>query len=162
MIKIIKILFFCCIFSKIANAETNINIPNCDYLITFPGKPSLNDLFLSENIVYKQAEYYGDEFYLKAECIPFRVIGKEQLKNLMFNFGRADGLNNMQLKSGFDKTGEWLKLRGYKKIGNDPVTYEIKAYYSSNSLIVMYAGTLSNKYPTNEIGKFLFSGAKLK
>lgn len=158
----IKILFFCCIFTEFANAETNINIPNCDYLITFPGKPSLNDLFLSENITYKQAVYFGDEFFLKAECIPFQIIGQEQIKNIMFKFGSADGLNNMQLKFGFDKTGEWIKLRGYKEIGSDPATYEIKAYYGLKSLLVMYAGTISDKYPTDEIAKFLSSGGKLK
>ena len=149
------------VVAKTTYAGMNINLPNCDYQITFPGKPSINDLFISENTAYKQAEYLKDEIVLRAECIPFKP-NQEQLKKLMFKFGSSDGLNNMQLMSGFDNTGKWLKLRGYKKLGAAYATYEIKAYYGLNSLLVIYAGTLSEKYPTDEIAQFISSGAKLK
>lgn len=162
MLKVIFLLF-CMLIINNTQAKNQFDVQGCEFIASFPGAPEITNIFSQSDpdIPISRAEFFGQNYYLRAECFSLKNNQDSALRKMLFDFGESQGLANLVLNSGSDQNGKWLLLRGNKKVGKENTTYEIKNYIGERTFLSIYAGAYSNIYPTDEISNFL-RGVTLK
>lgn len=151
-----------------ASAQHVFAAKGSDFEVTFPAKPSIET---EENVTI--AKTVGPDALLNAGFVVGDVkrISRERVVQLMKGFvaelvGAEDVLaptGDVKWETG--KFGDSALLTGQLSLKegstSKPYSYEIRAFRSSSTILVIYTATEKARYPTKSIQDFI-SSARLK
>ena len=157
-------------FSNSSPSKTAYIPEGCEYSVEFPGNPKLTTFHVPGLGEIPRAEYVGgsDErgLFLRVECINFPktqrdlIDNKEYLLNQSAAYAEANGIENAEFHYEDTELGRLVTLRGFKRVAEIPVTYEVHQYLGRRSLLSMYAGGASSHYPQVGVTEF-FASARI-
>jgi len=139
-------------------AQVPYSPTGCEYTVQFPGQPELKNLYTPDTGSYQNASYYGSNYFIRSECFPLTgPVDAETAYSITAKYLEANGLQNTNYEFNDDHLGYHIKARGNKTIGETYGTFVIAAYFGERSLMVLFVGSTSSVYPTDEIFSFLNS-----
>ena len=148
-------------FSLPAFAEGNRNFrpTNCEYTVSFPTTPKITQVYTPEFGNVPTANGGIKSSLLRAECLKVdsRRLNNQIIREWLFSAASQMGLGGLTYTFKKEVYGSVAQIRGYKKISKSPATYEIQMYVGNNSVLIIYVGSLSSVYPTDEIHNFINS-----
>ena len=140
----------------------------CDLAVGFPNEPTYRTNHMPGGIQMKEAHLNTDSgFHLRAECGNYGGIWDgEQLSaqdedwvSWMYSFMDAEGLSNPQVSTDSDPaTGRNIAVvdgRGHKVVNGVNATFWLRLLASRRSIMVLYAGGPSSRFPSRETTDFL-------
>lgn len=139
---------------------------NCEYSATFPSRPVIKVYTHPQTGDYEEALWTGtnpeESTVLRTECAPIQLgvddsNAKDFLLGQLAIFAQNNGLSSVEYRFNNEAAGPTGYARGIKYIQEKPVTYSIVVVAGKKSLITLYAGGLSEKYPSREVTPFLNS-----
>lgn len=148
----------------------------CLYQVEFPEKPKIDEVSSTNGVSVLKSEIAelsmpDDESYVRSEFI---VLGRDTLKNftidilhtILKQYSINNGLSNPEFRDSENELGRQFELRGYKtlKDGNLQERHLIMAarlFFKENNLLILYAASEAEDFPTPGIMKF-FNSVKLK
>lgn len=143
------------------------NAKNCDYSVIFPGEPRITDIYTGEMENIERAEYIinsGESgVFFRVECIKLEkdkikyIFGEREMISQLIEYTKKNGIENAEFKIKESGIGRMASARGFKKIDDVNVTFEIHEYFNGNSLIIATAGGISSGYPQPGIVEFFKS-----
>jgi hypothetical protein len=81
----------------------------------------------------------------------------EIAKDMIVRYAEHNGLQHAQYEFRNDELGYIAKVRGFKTIDGEHVTYQIQEYFGTRSFMTLYMGGPSSTFPAGEIGHFVES-----
>lgn len=141
----------------------------CELAARFPGRPSYRTNHGPSGIQMREAHYNTEDgFHLRAECTDYGGIWDgvtasardEDWVGWMGEFMSAEGLNNPQISTKDRVSDRDLVVvdgRGYKTVSDVGVTYSIRLVASDKSIMILYAGGPSGRFPSRDASAFLDS-----
>lgn len=146
-----------------ALASVPFESPSCTFSASFPGPPEVKELAVAGGLVVTQANFYGRDTLLRAECFPtegFALTSEAVIAELR-RYSHRNGLMDAEFEvinsDGFVRG----VARGWKTISGEPATYEVHLLTDGASTMSLTAGGLSSGYPQPGIYEFLTSGRRL-
>ena len=141
----------------------------CEIAVRFPGRPSYRTNHGPGGIQMREAHYNTkDGFHLRAECTDYGGIWDgltvsardEDWVGWMGEFMSAEGFNNPQISTkDLASQSDFVVVdgRGYKTVSDVGVTYSIRLVASDKSIMILYAGGPSGRFPSRDASAFLDS-----
>ena len=158
--RLICLMIFCAgtLTEQSLNARANslVQLPGCEFLVTFPEPPQIRKFrgeWGDRLIEYQQASLVTPDEYLRAECLPFPIDQLAAIQTLQ-NQAQADGLQNSSTE---ELSSTIVKLRGYKNVQGRWATFTVEIHRGKVSALIMAVGASSSKFPTTGISNFTSS-----
>lgn len=131
----------------------------CDFRLDFPAAPSLKNITWQGGQSYEQAEFIGDSYFLRAECIPMgkSAINAEQLMPITRKFAENEGLTGTAFSTSNSNLGPTVVARGRKLVKGVPTTYEYRCSIGLSSTLCLTGGAPSHEFPNFAIDRFFQS-----
>jgi hypothetical protein len=142
-----------------AGGNRNFRPINCEYTVRFPTAPKITQVYTQQFGNIPTANGGIKNSLLRAECLMIdnSRLNKKIIKEWLISAASKMGLSGLSYTFKRETYGSVAQIRGYKTISNSPATYEIQMYVGVNSILIIYVGSLSSVYPTNEIHEFISS-----
>lgn len=136
--------------------------PGCTFSASFPGPPEVKELVVAGGIAVTQANFYGRDTILRAECLPTEFAPtRETVMAELRQHAQRNGLMSVEFEvsemNGFVRG----VARGWKTVSGNAATYEVHLLADGASLMSLTAGGVSSGYPQPGIYDFLASGRRL-
>ena len=130
----------------------------CEFQVRFPGEPTIENLIVRADLEpIPEATFYGDDYFLRANCItqPTPIFfEKDQLLAELERYASMNGLTRVYYNHKVIDLGIVARARGYKEIDEIWVTYETVWYIGEESTFTIAFGGRSATYPPEEILEF--------
>lgn len=135
----------------------------CSFKINFPEKPSLSQISWQAGLSYEQAQYIGDTYFLRAECLP---VGSSsltviQLMAIARKFSENEGLMGTVFSSSQTVLGNSVIAKGAKSAAGVASTYEYRCTLGTSSTLCLTVGAPTLFFPTPAIDRFFRSVAAI-
>jgi hypothetical protein len=145
-------------------ASVPFEAPGCTFSASFPGPPELKELVVAGGITVTQANFYGSDTVLRAECLPTGGRFPPTRETVMAELrGHAyrNGLTNVEFE--FSEMNGFVRgvARGWKTVSENAATYEVHLLVDGASMMSLTAGGASSGYPQPGIHEFLTSGGRV-
>lgn len=136
-----------------AGAAEVIQLPTCQFSVSFPAKPTVQRLSApaaDQTIPWLSALLKSSEGVFRHECVCVRGMNNGRIdasfvKKRMTEAARSNGLSNFHFTSLPFQHGVAVELRGYKDISGTPGTYMSRAFLTADCYAdVMVAGASSS------------------
>ncbi len=155
-------------FSDSRSSNTAYILDGCEYSVEFPGNPKLTTFHIPGFGEYPSAEYVSgsDGAVFRVECMSFSKTQRDFLDNRKYlldqaaAFAETNGLGGVEFQYEDTELGRLVTLRGYKRVAETPVTFEVHMYLGRRSLLTMLAGGASSHYPQVGVTEF-FASARI-
>jgi hypothetical protein len=144
-----------------------------DFSVTFSAKPVVTEFETittdGKTVVGKRAELRTESGFQRAELLPMPpgfsdAETKESVTERAKQYAIHTGLTAPEFHWSITAHGKKLSMRGTKILQDrgqaKAVTYETVFWYGRSSLLALYVGAESTKYPTSSITQFLNSVKK--
>jgi hypothetical protein len=145
-------------------ASVPFEAPGCTFSASFPGPPEVKELIVAGGISVTEANFYGRETILRAECLrtegrfaPTRETVMAELRGHAHRNGMMDVEFEVSEMNGFVRG----VARGWKTVSGNAATYEVHLLADGASMMSLTAGALSSGYPQPGIYEFLASSRRV-
>jgi hypothetical protein len=147
-----------------ALASVSFEAPGCTFSVSFPGPPEMKQLVVPGGIAVTQANFYGSDTVLRAECLPTEgrfAPTKGTVMAELWEHAHRNGLMDVEFEvsemNGFVRG----VARGWKTVSGNAATYEVHLLADGASMMSLTAGGVSSGYPQPGIYEFLTSGSRV-
>jgi hypothetical protein len=146
------------LYSELTFALVAYSPTGCEYTVQFPDQPELKSLYAPDIGSYQNASHYGSNYFIRSECFSISgPVDAETAYSITAKYVEINGFQNTVYEFSDDHLGYSIEARGNKTIGDTHGTFVIAAYFGERSLMVLFVGSASSAYPTEEIFSFLNS-----
>lgn len=132
----------------------------CTFSALFPGPPEISEVIAEHGKSLKQANFYGRDSALRAECAP-AGIGIQSTDGALLQhlrkYSTVNGLTNPEYRASSSNGLMLASVRGWKKVADRVVTYEIIMTTDGLWVMTVSAGGIATGYPQGGIVEFLSS-----
>jgi hypothetical protein len=145
-------------------ASVRFEAPGCTFSASFPGPPEVKELVVAGGIAVTQANFYGRDTILRAECLPTEgriAPTRETVMTELREHAHRNGLMDVEFE--VNEMNGFVRgvARGWKTVSGNASTYEVHLLADGASLMSLTAGGVSSGYPQPGIYEFLTSGRRL-
>ena len=121
----------------------------------------MKKLIVAGGITVTQANFYGRDTILRAECLATRgwfASTREAVVTELRKHAQRNGLMDVEFE--ISETNRFVRgvARGWKTVSGNTATYEVHLLTDGASMMSLTAGGLSSGYPQPGIYEFLTSG----
>lgn len=131
----------------------------CTFSARFPGHPEVSDVVTEDGNSAKQANFYGDDAALRAECFPIgtAVRSTDALVEALTKYSIANGLADPEYRANISGGLMTASARAWKKVAERVVIYKIVMTTDGRSIITVSAGGEAAGFPQQGVSEFLSS-----
>jgi hypothetical protein len=145
-------------------ASVPFEAPGCTFSASFPGPPEVKESVVAGGIAVTQANFYGRDTILRAECLPTEgrfAPTRETVMAELRDHAHRNGLMDVEFK--VDQMNGFVRgvARGWKTVSGNAATYEVHLLVDGASMMSLTAGGVSSGYPHPGIYEFLASSRRL-
>ena len=150
---------------KTKSANYTFPEPDSEFVVSFPEKPVVKTLFSDAGSSLQAELYLGNLSFLRAESqrMTDAVIKRlheaddSELAKVPLDYAANIALKNPTVVVTRTEFGRCAKLRGYAKVNDTAIYYEVYFYVGKTDVIGLYVAAPSGQYPTPAILRFLNS-----
>lgn len=154
--------------ATIAGTIYTFHLDNSGFSVEFPSVPTITPMLMqhTEGVTFSatraELQLRSVNGFIRAEVVPIEPgvatsLSDHEILSQSLAYAEQNGLNHPEASIMPETHAKCVKLRAFKTLNNTNFTYENRACYGHDTLIILYAASPSSSFPPSVITRFFNS-----